>query len=74
MRKKWAISLVLAGEALIYLFLLVGLPMFSEWLYSCSTCTGGRDLGTPWVLYVIPGLIGIWFIVAILTQKEAQDG
>jgi len=70
MNKKWAILLVLLGEVLIYLFLLVGLPMFAEELYSCTTCTQGRDLGTPWFLYPIPGLVGVWFIVLIIKQKK----
>lgn len=75
MSKKWAILLVLLGESLIYLFLLVGLPMFAEELYSCTTCTWGRDnLGSPWFLYSVPGLFGVWFIWLIITQKkEAKD-
>ena len=78
MTKKKAILLVLGGEAVIYLFLLVGLPLFTEWLYSFSECTGGRYFNTAlgglrWVLYGIPLLIGVWVMLMIWQKKEAKQ-
>jgi len=69
MSKKWAISLVLLGEALIYLFLFVGVSALED-LILCPTCTARELFPTPLALYFVPGLIGLLFIVVILKQKK----
>ena len=74
MTKKKALILILVGEVVIYLFLLVGLPLFKNWLYSYIECTGGRDLGMPmWIIYPIPLLIGGYMALIIWQKKEAKQ-
>ena len=70
MSKKWAISLVLVGEVLIYLFLLVGIP----WLKSLyATGIASEAFADPMFVYLThltPGLVGIFFILMIWMQKK----
>jgi len=70
MNKKWAILLVLVAEAVIYLFLLVGFPMFTDWVYSAPDVNEVGHWRTPLILYFIPGIIGAWFIFVIIKQKK----
>lgn len=80
MTKKKAILLVLGVEVILYLFLLVGLPLFTNWLYSsCPECTGGRNFTTMlgplvcWFLYALPLLIGALILLGILNRyKETK--
>ena len=76
MTTKKAIWLVIIAEVVIYLFLfavLVGIPLFLEWAFADAVCTDVRDLGTPWPIYFIPAIFGIYFISIILkSKKEAQ--
>ncbi len=75
MSKKRAILLVLLGEAIIYLFLLVSWPLFLRWFYISVLCTVGREMPVIWPLYLVPGLVGGWYVILILRQrKEAKDG
>ena len=64
MSKKWAISLVLLGEAVIYLILLVGVPALESTI-NCPTCNVREFISTPLILYLLPGLIGLGIIVLI---------
>ena len=73
MSKKWAILLVLLGEALVYLFLLVGVPALEN-IPFCPTCNTRELFDTPLILYFVPGLIGLLLIVVILKQeREGKD-
>ena len=74
MSKKRAILLVLLGEAIIYLFLLVGWPMFTRWFYAPTTCTEGGNLPVIWPAYFIPALIGFWYSALILRKKKEAKG
>jgi len=73
MSKRKAIILVILAEAVIYLFLLVGWPMFVEYFYSCATCTQGQELQAipgVWLVYLIPGLVGALYIMLIIVKKR----
>ena len=73
MSKKKSLLLVLGVEALIYLFLLVGVPAFAE-AFICDTCNARELFPTPLVVYFTPGLIGLIFVLLIWKQKgEIQD-
>jgi len=69
MNKKLAISLVLLMEALVYLFLLVGMPALEGALF-CPTCNARELFAPPLILYFMPGLIGLLFIVVIWKQRK----
>ena len=66
--KKWAIISVVIIEALVYLFLFVGLPAINN-LAFCPTCTARELFTPPIILYCVPLLIGIVLLVVILKQK-----
>lgn len=68
MSRKWAISLILGAEVLIYLFLLVGIPLIEKAL--CPTCNTRELFTTPLILYLLPGLIGLGIIALIWKQKK----
>ena len=76
MSKKWAISLVLVGEVLIYLFLLVGIPWFKD-MYAISS-TASEAFAVPMFVFhthLTPGLVGAFLILMIWKQKkEAKNG
>jgi uncharacterized membrane protein len=73
MSKKKSIILVVLAEALVYLLLLVGIPAIAKALI-CSTCNFRELMPTPLIVYLLPGLIGIFFIMVILKQKrEVKD-
>lgn len=70
MTKKKAIILVLVVEVLVYLFILVGLPT----LENVVGCEAAGVANLPWLLKVMPGLIGVLFLVLICKQKtEVKD-
>jgi len=69
--KKLAILLVIAGEALVYLFLFVGLPAF-EAAVICPTCNARELFPTPLILYFMPGLIGVLLIILVWKQKQKE--
>ena len=69
MTKKWAVLLVIVGEALVYLFLLVGLPAI-ESAFICDTCNVREVFGKPLLLYLTPGLIGLLLLVLIWKQRK----
>ena len=68
MSRKWAILLVLLGEAVIYLILLVGLPALESTI-DCPACNVREFVSTPLILYLLPGLIGLGIIVLICSKK-----
>ena len=100
--KKWAILIIVAAMAVIYLLLLVGIPALADMVPPCGSgnCTSWETANSsaiseatanwtavrtysppdvrpyreiyraPWIIYSIPGLVGICLIVVILTQKQ----
>lgn len=91
MNKKWSILLTVVAMAMIYLFLLVGLPALGDMIPACNSYNASITINAtanwspigpaldirpyreiykiPLIIYLIPGIIGIMFIVKILTQK-----
>ena len=69
MRKRWSITLVVLAEALLYLFLLVGILAIAE-AFICPTCNIREMVPTPLIVYLTPGIIGLLLIVVICKQKK----
>jgi uncharacterized membrane protein YeaQ/YmgE (transglycosylase-associated protein family) len=70
-RKKVAISITLAGVAMVYLFLLVALPALAGTL---SIICDSEVINTPMAMYFVPGVIGAFIIIAIWkSKKETKD-
>ena len=67
MSKKTAISIVLGLEAVVYLFLFVGLPAIEEAM--CATCGFTEEYAAPLILYIVPGLIGLLMLLVIAQKK-----
>ena len=95
MNKKLAILLTMVGIAVVYLFLLVGVPALEDAMPPCGdipvanvTVNLTADLRSvgppldfrpyrekykaPLILYLVPGLVGIAFVVVILKQKGGE--
>lgn len=72
MSKKLALGIVLLVEAVVYLFLFVGIPAIEKWL--CPTCNARELFPTPWLLIATPGLIGALMCLLIWrTKPEVKD-
>ena len=72
MNKKRNIALILLGEGVLYLVLLVGLPLLTEAVTTCSNASD--EFVLPILVYFLPGLVGVWWIVLIsFCQREVKS-
>ncbi len=82
MNKIGAVIVVVFVIIVLYLYLLVVMPIISDLALSANTTmnatsnmslypgTSGFLMSTPWILFFLPGVIGIALIVIILRQPS----
>ena len=72
MNKKRNIALIILVEGILYLALLIGLPLLTEAVVTCSYASD--EFVLPILVYFLPGLVGVWWILLILFwQREVKS-
>lgn len=70
MTKRKALILLVLVEALVYAFIIWGIPAIYNSLNICQSCQSSRSFVPPTVLYFVPFAIGVFFGVIIIRKKE----
>ena len=73
MSKKMAVFLVLLAEALVYLFLFVGVPALENFVAPPDCVAMDYPSARPFLSF-IPGLVGLLLLVGIWKQKKDVKG
>ena len=80
MNKIWGVVIVTSLVAVLYLILLVTMPILVDATITCNSTinassnmslypgTSSMVIATPWILWWVPGVIGMIIVIIILKR------